>query len=81
MAAITLKPNTLMAVRLELLVKNTHDKFGREADCKNRYSLALRHACFAYRSLGSLTVNEGEFLIDATKVRWLQISGGSGAVR
>ena len=29
-------------------------------------------------SLGSLSVTEGEFLIDATKVRWLQISGGSG---
>jgi len=29
-------------------------------------------------SLGALSVTEGEFLIDATAVRWLQISGGSG---
>jgi hypothetical protein len=29
-------------------------------------------------SLGSLSVTEGEFLIDATKVRWLAITGGSG---
>jgi hypothetical protein len=30
-------------------------------------------------SLGSLTITEGEFLIDATQVRWLEISGGSGS--
>ena len=29
-------------------------------------------------SLGSLSVTEGEFLIDATQVRWLRITGGSG---
>jgi len=29
-------------------------------------------------SLGSLSVTEGEFLIDATQVRWLAITGGSG---
>ncbi len=29
-------------------------------------------------SLGSLSVTEGEFVIDATQVRWLAITGGSG---
>ena len=29
-------------------------------------------------SLGSVTVNEGEFYIDATNVRWLAYTGGSG---
>jgi len=30
-------------------------------------------------SLGSITINDGECLIDATAVRWLPISGGSGS--
>jgi hypothetical protein len=31
-------------------------------------------------SLGSITVNDGECLIDATKTRWLAITGGSGSL-
>lgn len=31
-------------------------------------------------SLGSISVNDGEVLIDATKTRWLAITGGSGSL-